>query len=657
MGTKLPAVGALALTCMLAQAAAAQDKEITLPQIVVSPTTIPTSADQVASSVTVITGRDLERDHISTVPDALRTVPGLNVVQTGGPGGQTAVFMRGTNSNHVKVLIDGVDVSDPVTPNGAFDFAHLLTGDVERIEVLRGPQSGLYGSDAIGGVISITTKKGEGPPKVTASLEGGSFGTFNQTAGLSGSQGGFNYAFNVLHFRSTTNWVTPPQLLAPGEKRNPDSYDNRTYSARLGADVTDNLALNVVGRYTDAHKLFTGDNFVAFPAIPEAMRDTQVNHNSFVRGEAVWTLFDGKFRNVLGTSYTNQWNWNMDPNPDSFTPFGSVAAPTKNIGEKTKYDWRGELKVLPGETLVLGLEKENQKLRTDSTLTAIGTPFLTTEHKADKAGWVELQSEFYERVFVVSNVRYDDDESFGPHRTWRVAPAFIVPVTDTKLKASYGTGFKAPTLTELFVNNPAIGQVANPALKPEISRGYDYGFEQPLFDNKLRFGVTYYRNRITDLITTQFNPSTFTFSYMNIGQAETHGYEAFASARLSAEVSVRADYTYTATRDLSTDLGLLRRPAHKSSLTTIWTPLEGLTLSGTVLHVSSWVDVNRDTAVFIPRLDAKPYTTVNLAANYNVNERVTMFAHADNLFNYQYQNPFGFERPGLGVFAGVRVTN
>src|SRR5579864_5252021 len=225
MGTKISLLGAgLALT-LLAQAARAQNT-VTLPPIDVatSPTTIPTPVDQIASSVTIITAEDLERDQRRTIPDALNAVPGLNVVQSGGVGGQTAIFMRGTNSNHVKVLIDGIDVGDPSTPNGAFDFAHLLTGDVERIEVLRGPQSGLYGSDAIGGVISITTKKGEGPPKVTATLEGGSFGTFNQATGLSGSHGEFNYAFNVLHLRADSIPVTPPDLLAPGEKANNNNY-------------------------------------------------------------------------------------------------------------------------------------------------------------------------------------------------------------------------------------------------------------------------------------------------------------------------------------------------------------------------------------------------------------------------------------------------
>lgn len=199
----------LFLTTAFAQEQAPSTQPIALPTVTVSATTIPTPTDQVASSVTVITAQQIEQQQLRTVPDALNTVPGLNVVQTGGPGGQTSVFMRGTNSNHVKVFIDGIEAGDPSSPNGAFDFAHLLTGDIETIEVLRGPQSGLYGSDAIGGVISITTKKGEGPPKVTASAEVGSFGTFKQTSSLRGSQGEFNYSFNILHFQSTSTPVTP----------------------------------------------------------------------------------------------------------------------------------------------------------------------------------------------------------------------------------------------------------------------------------------------------------------------------------------------------------------------------------------------------------------------------------------------------------------
>src|SRR2546423_823592 len=220
--------------------------------VVVSPTATETPIDRVASSVTVITAKDMERDQRRTVPDALATVPGLNVVQSGGPGGLTSVFMRGTNSNHTKVLIDGIDASDPSNPNRSFDLGQLLMSTIQQIEVLRGPQSGLYGADALGGVISIITKKGEGPPRATATIEGGSFGTFNQTAGFSGAQDRINYAFNVAHFRATDVPVTPLELLPPGQKAIGNNYDNMTYSTKLGADVSENLTLNAVARYTDA---------------------------------------------------------------------------------------------------------------------------------------------------------------------------------------------------------------------------------------------------------------------------------------------------------------------------------------------------------------------------------------------------------------------
>src|SRR5882724_10614407 len=201
---------------------------------VVSPTGVVTPASQIASSFTAITAQDIATQQYRTLPDALNTVPGLNVVQTGGPGGLTSVFMRGTNSNHTKVLIDGIEVGDPSNPNGSFDCAHLVTSDIQQVEVLRGPQSGLYGSDAIGGVISIITQKGDGPARWTASNEAGSFGTFNQSVGVSGSQDNYNYALGVSHVHASDVPVTPLQLLPPGQQANGNNYDNMTYSTKTG---------------------------------------------------------------------------------------------------------------------------------------------------------------------------------------------------------------------------------------------------------------------------------------------------------------------------------------------------------------------------------------------------------------------------------------
>ncbi len=625
--------------------------------VVVSPTTLPTPADQSASSVTVITGADIESQQWRTVPDALMAVPGLNVVQTGGPGGQTSIFIRGTNSNHVKVLIDGIDVSDPSNPTQSFDFGQLLTGDIARIEIQRGPQSGLYGSDAIGGVISITTKSGEGPPKLTMTAEGGSFGTFNQRVGLSGSQGNLNYVFNVQHFSSTDTPVTPLNELAPGEQRINDTYDNWTYSTKLGANLTDNFAVNLVGRYTDSRLGFTGEDYVDFfPPAPEALQSTQVDRQFYGRGESVWSLFDGRLKNFFGVNYTNSRSWTLDPNPDSFNAPPAVAPPTTNLGQRTQYDWRGEAKVAPGQTLVFGLEDKTESLWTNSTgaFNAFGayTPTTTTAQTGDKAGWVELQSAFADRFFVVSNIRYDDNESFGPHTTWRVAPAFIVPGTETKLKATYGTGFKAPTLTELYVNNPSFMVVGNPDLLPETSKGYDVGIEQPLLHDRLRFGATYFHNDIANLIEGTTDPTTFVSTYVNVGQATTQGVEAFAALALSSRVNLRADYTYTEARDDLTGLQLLRRPMNKASLTALWKATDRLTVTGQVLYVGSWLDYNRPGTA---ELMAPGYTLVNLAANYAVTDRVGVFARINNLLNQQYEDPLGFLRPGFGIFGGITL--
>src|ERR1043165_409728 len=206
--------------------------------IVVSATKIETPINEIGSSVTLIPAEEIERKQERTLPDVLRTVPGLNVVQTGGPGGKTSLFTRGTNSNHTKVLIDGIDANDP-SQDGVFDFGQVLTADIAQIEVLRGPQSSLYGSDALGGVVNIVTKQGEGPPQFRGMLEGGAFETFNQSASLRGSVSRFNYSFNVAHFLADDTPVTPLDLLPPGRKRINDSYENTTVSTKLGLDVTD----------------------------------------------------------------------------------------------------------------------------------------------------------------------------------------------------------------------------------------------------------------------------------------------------------------------------------------------------------------------------------------------------------------------------------
>jgi vitamin B12 transporter len=603
-------------------------------EIVVSATRIETPVNEIGSSVTVITDKEIERDQKRTLPDVLRTVPGLNIVQTGGPGGKTSVFMRGTNSNHTKVLIDGIDVNDP-SQDGVFDFGQVLTSDIAQVEVLRGPQSSLYGSDAIGGVVNIVTKTGEGPAQFTGRLEGGSFETFNQSASVSGSVSRFRYSFNVAHVLADDTPVTPLDLLPPGRKRINDSYENITVSTKLGADLTDTFGIDFAGRYLDSTLFFTGEDFSFFPSVPAAAQSEQNARQLFLRGDARLALFGGAFKNRFGVAYTNYGTTIQAPD----TGFG---LPPENInhGDRLKFDWQGNIELGKGRVLILGVEDQTDRL--------IESPI--SAENGNTAGFAELQSEVVPNLFVAASGRYDDNERFGGKATWRVAPAYLIPKSGTKLKATYGTGFKAPSLTQLFVSFPAFNFFANPNLEPEESEGYDFGFEQALAGERVRFGATYFHNDITNLIAAN---ATFT-SLINVGAATTEGVEAFASLAVTDRFKVRGDYTYTDAIDDTTGLELLRRPRHKASLNVVWLPTDRLTISATALYVGSQVDGDRSFS--IQRLDTDPYFVVNLAADYHLGKGVTLFARIDNMFDERYENPTGFQRPGFGVYAGIRVN-
>ncbi|MEA2938864.1 MAG: vitamin transporter, partial [Alphaproteobacteria bacterium] len=377
---------------------------------------------------------------------------------------------------------------------------------------------------------------------------------------------------------------------------------------------------------------------------PADKQSTQVVHKFFTRGEGVWSLFDGRFTNYFGVNFSDHWNWNFDPN-------GFNGPVSVYHGDRIRYDWRGVINALPGHTVIVGASDETETFQQ-------GTLSKSAETKGT---FIELQSEFAKRFFVVANGRVDDDEFFGTHTTYRVAPAVLVPWTETKLKASYGTAFKAPTLTQKFLDFPPTF-FANPNLQPESSIGYDYGFEQPIWHDRARFGVTWYSNHISNLIMaapTGRIDNTFGFPIpilqnTNIGRARTSGLEAFAAVNPTDRIKLRGDYTFTRAIDIDQGLELLRRPRHKASLTALWNPTDPVTVSATVLHVSKWFDGSRPD---FNRITQSGYTVVNVAGEYKMSNNFTTFARIDNLFNEHYQNPSGFDRPGFGIFGGVRYTS
>jgi vitamin B12 transporter len=590
--------------------------------VVVTATRIPTPQAKIASSITVITAKDIGAKQQQTLPDVLADVPGLNVVQSGGAGGQASVFMRGTDSNHVKVLVDGIDVSDPSSPTGTFDFGQFLTQDIDRVEILRGPQSGLYGSDAIGGVINIITKSGDGPLQATGDIEGGSFDTFNQSGTVSGSEDGFHYAGTIEHFWSGSTPVTPLDLLAPGEERIDDSYNNVTASTKLGYDLTDNFDLGLVARYTNSQLDFTGENYAT--GFPDATQSHQEILQYDTRGTAHLVLADGFFEQTLGIAYHSIDSTQASPdNPTAYY-----------LGDRTKVDWQGNLKFSDDEILILGAEHDHEGIREPISA---GMDI--------NSGYAELESTLGS-LYNSAAVRFDDNSNFGSEATWRIAPAYLIAETDTKLEGSVGTGFKAPTLSEMFQNFPSFGFFGNPNLRPETSLGYDLGFEQPLFD-VLRLGATWYHNDIKNLINATFTTN------VNIGKAETDGVEAFADWQALPTLNLRADYTFTEANDEILNQELLRRPKHKATLNAEWQACDKLLLDADLNAVSSWIDGDR---AFFNRVTAPGYFTADIVANYKINDTFSIYGRITNLFDANYQDPVGFLRPGRGLFAGLKAN-
>src|SRR5256885_1010116 len=537
-----------------------------LRTIVVTATRIPTPELDVASSVSVVTAEDIAAREERTFAAVLKDIPGLNVVQHGGPGAETSVFMRGTNSNHTKVLVDGIDLSDPSNANAAFDFGQLLTQDIERVEVLRGPQSGLYGSDAIGGVITVITKAGSGPMKLSASVEGGTFDSFNQTASVSGSQNAFHYSANVAHLHSGSTPVTPLDLLAPGEQRHNDYYDNFTVSSKLGFDLTPDFDLGLVTRYTNTHLHYTGEDYSTFPALPAAQQSASDTDEYYGRASAHLVSLEGGLNQTFGLAFIRNRTATLQ----------RQTTESLNTGERVKLDWQGAVRVSSAQSVLLGLEDARDE---------ISAPLSASIRTA--SAYVELQSHLGQHWFSALNARYDDNDRFGGKVTYRIAPTWVSSESGTKLKASVGSGFKAPTLGELFESFPPFF-FANPDLKPESSVGYDLGIEQGLGGGLVRVGATWFHNRIRDLITTDLTGTT----YANVGRASTDGVESFVAYQPLRQLSLRLDYTYTQATDDVLHEELLRRPKHKGNLNATWQATQALLLNAGVLTVSGWVEGN-----------------------------------------------------------------
>lgn len=607
-----------------------------LPEIVVSASRVPLEAKAVGSAVTVITAEEIERRQARVVSDLLRDVPGIAVHRSGTVGTITSVRIRGGDPGHTLVIVDGVKVNDPNDLQASFNFAHLLTSDIERIEVLRGPQSGLYGSDAIGGVISITTKKGRGSTTADIRVEGGSFGTANATAGLRGGHERYRFAL------SATNLHTSGISIAAGNEK--DGYRNQTYNANLGVELIEDLELEFSARFVKSNT--ETDNPAETP--PDTLDNTKGEYTTG-RTRLKYSLFDGDWKHAIGAAGHRTERSFFDQRT-----YSGASTLDEYGGTRMRLDYETNVSFeTPNADHNVTLVAERERDSLEHTQGPSDSREFTYQGRSSVTNYgytAEYQVGLLDRLFVSGSLRYDDNGRFKDTTTFRMAGAYLFEGTGTRFHGSYGTGVKNPSLSQLFGRwGP------NPDLKPEKSKGWDIGVEQGLLERRLTVDLTYFNNRPTNLIEWH-DRGTADFAddgYGNVeGTSRIRGLELTLRARLLEGLSLSGQYTRTDAKN-ARGQPLRRRARHIASVNIGYEFFDGRA------GVDLGVDYNGKQVDKYDHPKIPSYTLVNLATRYNVTERIQLFGRIENLFDTDYYelrsfNMQEYETTGIAFFAGIQ---
>lgn len=620
----------------------------TIPEIVIFANQAPTEASKVGSAVTVLTGEELSAKGFTTVADALRTVPGVSVSQSGGRGAFTQVRIRGAEANHLLVLIDGVPVND--VSDGDFNFADFLIQDIDRIEVVRGPQSGLYGANAHAGVISIVTKTGRGlaRPEVSARVEGGTMNTGLVAATARGAAGPFYGAFTVEKYQTSGY-----NFSRFGDER--DGSRALTTTAKVGIDFLPNFNLEGSIRHVRRFTEFDAQPF--FGPFEGLAADSPFDFNRFTgtsgRVAATWTLFDGALVQRLGAARYEQQRHDDD------VVFGFFNA----HGLRDFFDYKA---TLIGHTNLLGGERHTVTVATDhqSEFLTIASASLAFDPAA-AAFWAagarrtrtglagEYAVDLPFGLTLTGAARHDWNSGFEDVTTWRVTASQPLPSTASRLHASVGTGVTNPTFIEQF--GFFVGSfIGNPNLKPERSLGWDAGIEQRWFGGRLVTDVTYFASDFEDKITLVTAGGGFISTPVNVpGVSPRRGVEVSARFTPLDWLVLAGTYTYTDAR-LADGTPEIRRPRHAASAS-----LTGLFLDGR-LRGTARVVYNGEMLDTWFRFPLTPvtlgaYTVVSGIVEYDVTPSVTAYVRADNLLDARYEEVFSYRAPGFALYAGLKT--
>lgn len=580
-----------------------------LDEVVVTATRLPAIVADTPGA-RVINRETIDRRGAVFAADILSDVPGLSVVRSGAFGGVAQVRMRGASPGKTLVLIDGVPVNDPAEVNGAFDFSGLELWDIERIEVLSGPQSSLWGSDAIGGVIAFTTRELDG---LALEAEAGSFDTARGrlAAGVSTDR----YGFGAWVSRFDTDGISA----ADAADGNPeaDGFTSTTAGVRGRYAFTGAVAVDGAARWTDSDAELDG-----YPAPAFVLADTADSQSS-----EQWSGFGRLRLDALGLSHQ------FSVSASHIARETVSAFPSAFEADRRAYRWQADGEAA-GVAFVLGAEREESEGSLSTGL---------TESLGVTSAFATARIEPMDRLSISGALRFDDTDDFGSKTTGRVSAAFDAGGGVT-LSAAYGTGFKAPSISQA-VCDFCFSSQPFPVLRPETAAGYEGAIGWASADGRFEGRATAYRLEVEDQITYVFDPATFDSYYVNVAETATDGVELEGRARLGGGFDLSLAWAWTDARDGTTGARLLRVPEQAGSATLGWTG-ERVSAALTVRGESDQDDAGGVREAFV---------VASLNGSYALTETVTLTARIENLTDERYQQVFGYGEPGRSGYVGIRL--
>lgn len=612
------------------------ESNIKLGDIVVTATRTEINKREVGTSLTVITEEEIKKSGKTTLTDILLDVPGVTVNRNSVFGGQASVYIRGSDTGNILVMIDGVEVNDPSHMNRAFDFSNLMLENIERIEILRGPQSTLYGSDATGGVINIITKRGKGDPTVNLVFEAGSYMTFREGLNISGSTEKTYYSFSASHL-STEGISKASETISPEEEPEDDGYKNMTVSSRLGINVLKDSSLDFNFRYIDT-EADLDDSSIDDP-----------NYKSYTKflssgAKFIQPVFKWWEHNI-SLSYINQLRRYRDKTDE----FDSSFYNQWFEGNNKKAMWQHNFNIESLDNLTCGFEIEEEKgsyLNYDDYGSGPMAANLDEQKVQTLSYYVQNHLKLLDSIFITIGGRIDDHKEFGTHTSYMASGAFVVPVIDTRITCNYGTGFKAPSIYQLYDM-----MYGNKDLEPEESKSFDAGFDQELLDGMIFISAAYFNNSYENMLN--FGSAT----YENIGEVEMNGLEGEISIRPVEYLTLRYIHTFQKTEDKETGKELDKRPENQGTL------IINLFLLGKLnININSTYRGERKDKAYDPitysstekTLDS--YFRFDLFASYDLTENFQVFGKAENIADKEYQESYGYKMPGRSFYGGIKAS-